>query len=369
MAPESFFEAAVVDGLEFIAAGELRHRFGKEANLLHPPERYPGMLQFTYSGSPRKLLELKTVLSLFWVERFAVPRPRALLGHQHFQRLLARIAAVRALSPKNSYKTLYLAAAGAESDVLVRFVEELSRATGLAVDHAEGDLLVRLRRPLDGSPGWEAAVRMAPRPLSVRPWRVCDRKGALNAAVAQAMVQLSLPRPDDVFLNIGCGSGTLLIERAASAPARLIIGCDPDPSALECALANARASRLAGRIRLAAWDAQMLPLPEGSVDVVCADLPFGHDVGSHQENLALYPRLLQEAARAARTGARGLFLTHEVRLMDETLAGSPDWAIERVIPITLAGLHPRIYLLRGQGYRPKHRRSSVPGGKDRGEPA
>lgn len=358
MAPDSFFETAVIDGLEFATAAELRHRFGQDVRLLHPPERYPGTLQFTYDGSPYHLFQLRTILSLFWVERFPIPRPRALMGHQHLQRLLARIAAVRALNPKDSFNTLYLAAAGAESSVLARFVDELARETGLAAASTEGDLLVRLRRPLDGSPGWETAVRMAPRPLSVRPWRVCDRKGALNAAAAQVMVQLSLPRSEDIFLNIACGSGTLLIERAASAPARLIVGCDTDPAALKCAQANAQESRQGRRIHLADWDAQALPLASNSIDVVCADLPFGHDIGSHLENMALYPSLLAEAARVAKPGARGLFLTHEVHLIEEVLANSAAWVIERIIPIALAGLHPRIYLLR---VNPGKRPGTVPG--------
>lgn len=347
MAAEStFFEAMVVDGLAFATADELKHRFGQQARLLHPPERFPGTIQFTFEGRPHHLLQLKTVLSLFWVEGFAEPRPRALLGHQNFERLLARIAAVRALAPKATFKTLYLAAAGSESSVLTRFTAEIASATGLTAMRDEGDLLIRLRRPLDGSEGWEAAVRMAPRPLSVRSWRVCDWPGALNAAVARSMIQISLPRADDIFLNIGCGSGTLLVERAASAPSRLLIGCDTDQAALACARANIQASQQAGRIRLENWDFRELPLSTGSVDVVCSDLPFGHDVGSHQENLALYPRLLEEAARVAHPDARGLFLTHEVHLMTELLETSQAWETMHVIPLTLAGLHPRIYHLR-----------------------
>ena len=86
MKETAFFEAAVVEGLESVAQQELQHRFGSQARLLHPPGSGSGVLQFTYSGSPRNLLQLKTVVSLFWVRTFAAPRPRALLGHQNFQK-------------------------------------------------------------------------------------------------------------------------------------------------------------------------------------------------------------------------------------------------------------------------------------------
>ncbi|MBE0696563.1 MAG: methyltransferase domain-containing protein [Anaerolineaceae bacterium] len=345
MGVETFFEVAVIEGLEPVAAQELHHRLGDQVRLFYPAGQYPGVIQFVYGGTPHNLLNLKTVLSLFWVMRFPAPRPRALLGHQALQMIFERTDEIRKFWPKTAFKTLYLAAAGSDSGVMERIAAEIAAHNELTVTREEGDLLVRLRRPLDGSPGWEIALRMAPRPLSVRPWRVCDLKGALNAAVAQAMVQFTRPRSEDVFLNIGCGSGTLLIERATSAPVREAIGCDTDPTALECAGANVTASKQGARIRLEPWDARSLPLSTSSVDVICADLPFGHDVGSHMDNLALYPLLLQEAARVARPAARCVFLTHEIRLMSDLLENSPEWKIEEVIQISLTGLHPKIYIV------------------------
>jgi tRNA (guanine6-N2)-methyltransferase len=345
MGVETFFEAAVVEGLEGIAAQELHHRFSDQVRQFYPAGDYPGMIQFVYGGAAHNLLTLKTVLSLFWVMRFQVPRPRALLGHQYLTMLQARTDEIRRLWPKAAFKTVYLAAAGAESQVMERIAAEIAAHNELTVSKEEGDLLVRLRRPVDGSDGWEVALRMAPRPLSVRTWRVCDLKGALNAAVAQAMIQLTLPRSEDVFLNIGSGSGTLLIERAASAPLREAIGCDTDPAALDCARSNVAASKNNARIRLETWDARALPLPAASVDVIVSDLPFGHDVGSHQNNLLLYPLLLGEAARVARPAARAVFLTHEIRLMTDLLNNSPAWKIKQTIQLSLTGLHPKLYVL------------------------
>lgn len=340
------FEVQVPEGLEAIAFGELRSRLGGQEKLLHPPGMFPGVLQFAYSGKPARLLHLKCVLSLFSLQRFAVPRPRALLGHQNFQAILRQITEIVKLAPRGAYRTLHLAAAGSESSVMARFAETVAAQFGLKVAQGEGDLLVRIRPPLDGSAGWEVLVRMTPRPLSARKWRVCDYEGALNAAVAHAVALLARPAAEDVFLNLACGSATLLIERAAAAPARRLIGCDVDENTLHCARKNISASEHAARIQVYPWDARALPLVDGCIDVVCADLPFGLDVGSHQESLSLYPDLLKEAARVTKPGGRAVLLTHEIRLMTALVEASADWAVEDIIPLTITGLHPRIFRLK-----------------------
>jgi 23S rRNA G2445 N2-methylase RlmL len=171
-------------------------------------------------------------------------------------------------------------------------------------------------------------------------------EGALNAAVAHAINWLTQPDGRDTYLNIGCGSGTLLIERLLAAPARRAIGCDTSSEALNCAITNVAAAQLSGRCELQNWDATALPLGNASVDVITADLPFGHLVGSHSENLTLYPALLHEAARVARRDACCALLSHEVRLMERLLADMPEWLIDDVIRVGQGGLHPRIFLLR-----------------------
>jgi len=342
----TFYEAAVNGGLEAVCAAELRHRFGDQARLLHPAERFRGSIQFTYSGSPVRLLQMKTVLSLFIVHQSPIPRPRALLGHEIFTYLTEQIKAVRQIKGKSAYQTIYLAAAGARSPVMTRLLDELAQHTGLKPAGDEGDLLIRVRRPLDApEKGWDVMIRLTPRPLATRDWRVCDFKGALNAAAAHAIVLLTQPGPQDVFLNTGCGSGTILIERAGLMPFRKAIGCDISEEALRCARENAAAAKLTPRLQLARWDARSLPLPDQSVDVICSDLPFGHYVGTHQENVALYPDLLAESARVLKPKGRCVFLTHEVRLMTSLLERSPDWAVRQVITIEQNGLNPRIFVL------------------------
>ncbi|HEX5688411.1 MAG TPA: methyltransferase domain-containing protein [Roseiflexaceae bacterium] len=227
-----------------------------------------------------------------------------------------------------------------------RLKGELAQNSGLEIAEDEADLLLRLRRNRSGE-GWEALVRLTPRPLSTRPWRVCNMPGALNATLAYAMMRLSEPRAMDRVVNLACGSGTLLVERLGIGPARSAIGCDTNSQALECARSNLRAAGYEQLAQLEAWDVAELPLLDGSSTVICADLPFGQLIGSHRENEMLYPRILAEATRIAAHSARLVVLTHEVRLFERVAADyRASWRLENVVPVRSGGMTPRIFMLR-----------------------
>ena len=343
-------EVEVIPGLEAIATTELQSRFRRHANVLEVQKE--GLLPILYGGDLAALLDLETVLAVYGQRTFPVPRPKALLGHAAFTTLLSMIEIVRGLHPSDTFQTFRISAAGEESSVLLRTREMIGAATGLSYSAEEGDLLIRLRRPLDGSEGWDVLVRLSPRPLSVRPWRVCNLPGALNASIAQAMVRITRPHADDFVLNLVCGSATLLVERLAFGPARIALGCDIDPAALECAGRNVTASGYTA-IRLYDWDAGALPLPDACVDTVLADLPFGQVVGSHQQNTVLYPRILREAARVTIAGGLFAAITQDIRLWEGLAAAMEEWTIQTVLPIKVpfggGHLHPRIYVLQRNG--------------------
>jgi 23S rRNA G2445 N2-methylase RlmL len=254
-----------------------------------------------------------------------------------------------------------LGAAGSDSAVMTRLKAEISRHTRLREVAEEGDLLVRLRpsppplpSPASGGGlggGWESLVRLSPKPLATRDWRVCNIEGSLQATVAHAMALLTKPQPNDVYLNLCSGSGTLLIERALAGKAAQLIGCDINREALICASRNIAAYRKgaglhAAEIKLHDWDATRLPLPGASVDAIVADLPFGNLVGSHAQNETLYPALLREAARVARPGARFVVISAEIKLMERALTTQSRWVREHALRVHLGGLRPMIFVLR-----------------------
>ena len=193
---------------------------------------------------------------------------------------------------------------------------------------------------------------MSPRPLAARRWRVCDMPGALNGTVANTMMGLTHPSGTDRLVNLACGSGTLLIERLSLGPVQGAVGCDIDAGALDYTRRNLVASGNASMVSLVRCDAGRLPLPTAWATTVCADLPFGMLIGSHQTNKVLYPRLLNEAARLTKDGGRLAIITQEVRLFEHLARERADhWTMIRVIPIKLPAstrarhIRPRIYML------------------------
>jgi tRNA (guanine6-N2)-methyltransferase len=352
------YELEVIPGLAEFAQQELENRTDNQVHML-PSER-EDRVRFRYAGHPAQLLQLLRSVAVYRVKRFDVPRPKALLGHQNFESLIGLIDDALALHRPGIFKTFYISAAGSKSSVFDRIKAEIQVRTGLQCSDEVGDLWLAVRRPQslsanakDVKIGWEVAVRLSPRPLSARQWRICDRPGALNGTVANTMMGLTCPSHEDRVVNLACGSGTLLIERLSLGPVLGALGCDIDLGALACARENLIASGHIHAVKLVRCDAGRVPLPTGWASAVCADLPFGMLVGSHQSNKVLYPRLLEEAGRLARSGGIMVAITQEVRLFEQAVAALHDtWKTVRVIPIRLpantrAGhIRPRIYLLR-----------------------
>lgn len=342
-------EAEVVAGLEKIAHEEIRIRLDERVQFPKNWNPAEGVILFQFTGNIRVLNILQTVQAVYLIRNFPFPRPRAFLGDENFKATVAYLKSLHNTMPEGNYHSLTIHAAGADSPDIVRFRNEIAAALDLQAHESTGDLLIRLRRPYatssDGEAGWDLLVRTSPRPLATRAWRIGNMEGALNATVASAMALLTAPHPQDLYVNLLCGSGTLMIERAGCGPVRRIIGCDTSISAREIARRNVDASGYQDRIQITDWDARHLPLEVASVDALTADLPFGNLMGSHEQNLALYPALLQEVARVAKPNAPFVLITAEVRLMESLLQESPLWKVVEIMPITLRGLHPRIFIL------------------------
>lgn len=330
------FEAEVLAGLEPFAAAELR---AAGAARVQPAK---GGVRCEYRGRVAHLLGLRTAVAVYSIDSFAVPRPKALLGEQHLRCLVERLERVRTLGTFESFR---FSAAGRESAVFSRLADEIGARTGLTYDPDQGDLVLRVR-PAAGGDGWEVLCRLTPRPLSARGWRLRDRRGALNATIAAAMVELSEPASGDRVLNLACGTGTLLAERLAAGPVRVALGLDNDAGPLEDAATNLAAAGVLDRVTLVRADAGRLPVRDSSFDVALADLPYGSTVGSPEGNERLYPAVLAAAAAAVRPDGRFVVITHDLRRFEALLAGQQDWRVEQDFQVFQKGHHPKVWLLR-----------------------
>ena len=276
----------------------------------------------------RDALGWRTVVAAYESLVFDVARPRTLISPEH----VATIADhVRALPSK--FASFRLSAAGSDSDDMKRLRGAVSDATGLA-DEEDGELLIRLRR---AEQGWAVLLRLTPRPLSARPWRTERYEGGLNATIAAAIVMATNPQPADRFLDMMCGSGTLLIERLAY-PARSFTGVDIDPDAIAITKTHLRNAAIRGA-KVDLYNEDVLTL-DGDYDVLVVNPPWGTSVGSHERNAQLYPELLRAGARLA---PRLFVLTHEIKLFESALQAQHDWQLVDQHRFFQKGHWPRLF--------------------------
>ncbi|OBI12388.1 SAM-dependent methyltransferase [Mycobacterium sp. E2497] len=93
-------------------------------------------------------------------------------------------------------------------------------------------------------------------------------------------------------LEIGCGTGNLIIRAKRSHPHLEVIGCDPDPRALD------RAKRKAAGIRFEQGYAERLPYADGEFDRVLSSMML-HHIADDAKNAAA-----AEVFRVLRPGGR-----------------------------------------------------------------
>ena len=339
------YEIEVIPGLEDLVEDELRSRPFRGVQVVGRPRE--GRIAIRFDGSPGRLNALRSAVAIHQILNFPVPRPRGLLGHEHLTRLLDSIAQVIEQFPKGAIQTMHLSAAGADSTVFLRLAQEI--ATPFRLESVPGGAQLQIAiHPTGDRQGWQVSVRQSPTALSARAWRVCNLAGALNATIASAMVRLAKPEPMDRFLNVCCGSGTLLIERIELTPAKLALGVDLSQVALECARANVQASGHATEVVLTEADATQLELDSGSIDTVVVDLPFGHLVGPNVDLPTLYRGVVAEATRILAPGGRLVAITTRKKLLDAALESSHlhlriDRTLELRVPFARGYIHPVVY--------------------------
>jgi len=289
-------------------------------------------------------LRFRTAVAAYRSLVFDVARPRALRTPESLKVIAAATVDLQQRARPRRFRSFRLSAAGRDSEDLVMWCSAFASASGLAHDDTDGELLVRIRRPSAGS-GWEVLLRLTPRPLATREWRVVDRPGALNATVAAALVRTTHPAPEDVFVDVTCGTGTIVLERLAVGMPAALTGVDIDAEALDAARANQRASRLRGRISWVHADAISADLEGLKPTRLVANLPWGTLVGSHEGNESLYPAILDAAARIAAPDATFCVLTHDLRRFERALDSSGAWTVDAEWRFFQKGHRPRLQRL------------------------
>ncbi len=356
------YYAQTMPGVEEIAWLEIRDRlknatfrrylFAKEQN---------GIVVFDYPGPAADLLTLRTTEDVFMQIAYhdELTRLRRDLRGIHeliatsepFGRAVNDYLRVRRFSAPPSYRVIsrqYGKFEYSRKDLTATVWRSLKQRYPRWTPVAD-DAQVEFWANLLGST-FLLGARLTDRTMRHRFERRVELPAALRPSVAAAMVFLTNPRADDVFLDPMAGSGTILYERMQAGPFGHLLGGDIEPERVDAARKNLRGSRkkpAAGSNQpdIRQWDARQLPLEDASVDKVATNLPFGKQLRGAQTPAKLYPPVLAELQRVVRPGGRIVLLTSEFDLIKEEVRKLPRLTITTGYSVAVLGVWGRIYII------------------------
>lgn len=331
------FEAEILPGLEEISLEEIKKRLGHLSGFsLLAVEK--GKVSFRLSKLEDALSYLRTVVAVYLLQEYAIPRPKAFLGDENFKKLCHQIRTV--VLKREEFHSFRFSAAGKDSSIFTILKQQLADRFGFDYNQEAGDLVIRFRK---NSKSWQVLIRLTSRPLSARVWRIENMPGALNATIASAMILLSKPRREDQFLNVMSGTGTLLIERALFGRAKKIVGIEKNFKVAQQSLVNIEAANLGDSIEVFSADFRDDLKLSTTFNIICADLPWGERVGRRSDLIMLYRDFLEFCTRVSSSKAKLMLLTQDYKTFIEQLGkGNQNWSLLTSYKIFQKGYNPKI---------------------------
>jgi 23S rRNA G2445 N2-methylase RlmL len=313
------------------------------------------------------LLSLKSVMNVFLVQRGEKLHPLHINNHKSIlgdmiETVLRLEKEKHAPSKKPAFKTFKLRCAGSDSPevhAIQKYISETfklqaTQSASTGISNAEPssislgiDLDMYIHKP---EAIWEIGVRLTPRPLSVRDYKIEHIKGGINPTVAYAMntmafSQLLLQQPSSTsmkplkpdiqtnfsYLNICSGSATLLIEAYfQSATANIstnghFLGFDIDKKTNSQAIRNIQNAGLIRDIQIKTAD--LLDKPDfgdkyAKFDIITSDLPFGMQIGKDEDLDKLYKTFVEYTTEKLEKDGVLVVYTTEIDTFEKALHGS-----------------------------------------------
>ena len=384
--PRLNYLAQTQPGFEAIAADEIAQALdGAIVRGTRSVADKNGMLLFDYSGDARDLMQLRTIEDLFVLvatlpdlpptrdalgvleqaaNRAATVEPALTLARQvrpgsggrgklrfrvisrqvgatAYRRVDAQHAIERGIATRGDHRW-QLADDNAIEFWLTLLPNPAARSAGPAT-HSTSSGQARSGQAGRNLSEVILALRLSDERMRHREYKLEHLPASLRPAAAAALAWLTHPDDNDVFLDPMCGAGTILIERANMGRYTLLLGGDRREDAL--AVARANVGPRYKPIELRQWDARDLPIDAGSASAVAVNLPFGKQIGTPEENRALYPAILREIARVLRPGGRLAALTADGPSLAESLRRTNNLARRQMYPVLVLGQSAGVYVI------------------------
>jgi tRNA (guanine6-N2)-methyltransferase len=347
------FYVMTMPGLETLAFSEIRAKQPDAEQVKFAG----GIALFRSSVSPAALLELRTTEDVF----FTLVH---IAGLQHSRDALRVLHSATLHSDLEAALIAWRRARHGRQPKTWRVVSQMNGSydfrrvdAGKAVTSALRRLIPRDMQLVDDDADLEfwlwlsgglalVGVRLSDATMRHRHYKREHLPASLRPTVAAAMGWLSRPTPQDIVLDPFCGAGTLLIERALLTGYNELLGGDIREEAVAMTRRNARFASINAHIRV--WDARSLPLDQASVTRIVTNLPFGKQIGSHEQNKSLYAATLREFGRVLSADGILVALTSEDRLWG-TLLQEHGWRTIKKVVLVILGQPASIFVAaRGQ---------------------
>ncbi|KAG2373824.1 hypothetical protein C9374_011709 [Naegleria lovaniensis] len=175
---------------------------------------------------------------------------------------------------------------------------------------------------------------------------------SLKPNIAYSLIQLANIREGDIVCDICCGTGIISLMAAHLFYNRIHVICgDYSEEVLEKTIHNMNCyvGRKHDKIHLMSpqlWDFTQLPLQTASVDVICSNLPFGKQIGSHSLNKEIYPPMFIQVCRVLRPNGRAVLLTTEKHLMQKSMSENKVFiSLNKRVTINQGGSEVFVYII------------------------
>jgi tRNA G10 N-methylase Trm11 len=245
---------------------------------------------------------------------------------------------------KDAFKTFKITCAGSDSPEVRSIAEYIQKTYGLT-EKEEADMKIHIIKPDEI---WEIGIQITPRPLSLRDYKVKNMSGAMDPTIAYAVNSLCELEKVNSYLNVFCGSATLLIEAGQCYPnLKQLIGFDNNKKHISLAIQNVKKAGLIKRIQLK--EKNVFDKPDlGKFDVITSDLPFGMAISKNEDLESLYQSFVEYSQETLNHGGKLVVYTSEHEMLKKIISKS-EFKITKTLELQFmtsvnAYLRPKIFV-------------------------
>ncbi len=290
-----------------------------------------------------KIAGLRSVLRAYIIAQNPRYTPRYISKHKS---ILDSLVAMVVEGKKGEFKTFKIMCAGSDSPE-VRSIAKYIQRTYRLTEKKEADAKIYI---IKSNKIWEVGVQITPRPLSLRDYKVRNMSGAMDPTIAYAVNSLCKLENADSYLNVFCGSATLLIEAGQCYQnLKQLIGFDNNKKHISLAIQNIKKAGLIKRIELKEKD--IFDNPDlGKFDIITSDLPFGMSISKNEDLEILYQCFVGYCQETLNYGGRLVVYTSEHEIFKRIISESRFKIIKtldlKFITSVGAYLRPKIFVCR-----------------------